>query len=319
MVEMVKRPRARIDEAALPGILDQEASLNPFTSVAEQARKWLAAAVPAVAPHIAGFPVSVFGLTGGFFYLTSAQGRAWGMKDEAAADVLALQALGHFHFAFHDLVIDEKQGPAVMCLLSDACLLSYLDGLAAMVPESAAAYGQLHRSYYNLYAAAIARDLAHRERVHPYTADEILGLGDKAAPGGTMLHLVADLAHRPGCAEPAVVALLRLCTGLQLLDDLHDCVADARVGNMTWPVTSALLAYPGLDVADAGAIMAAVVGSGAAGACLRIAAQAFGDALTLAERADASVLADLARSWHERAETRVRRLSETLESAGVPV
>lgn len=112
---------------------------------------------------------------------------------------------------------------------------------------------------------------------------------------------------------------MRLCTGLQLLDDLHDCAGDAAVGNMTWPVTSAMLAYPALDAADPRTLMAAVVGSGAAGACLRVAAHAFGDAIILAEQADASVLADLARAWHARAITRVQRLGETLDGAGVVI
>jgi hypothetical protein len=84
-----------------------------------------------------------------------------------------------------------------MCPFSDACLLFYLDGLAAMASEPTAAYSKLHRDYYNMYAAATERDLVHRERLHPYTADEIMGLRDKAAPGGTVLHLVADLARRP--------------------------------------------------------------------------------------------------------------------------
>jgi hypothetical protein len=52
-----------------------------------------------------------------------------------------------------------------------------------------------------------------------------------------------------------VAALLRLCSGLQLLDDLHDCIENLTVNNMTWPVTSAQLAYPDRDVTDPGAIM----------------------------------------------------------------
>jgi hypothetical protein len=290
----------------------EEASLNPFNAIAERARRRLEKSLPALASYVAQFPFAAFGLTSGFFYLTSAQGRVWGMDDALAAEVLTVQALGHFHFAFHDVVIDEGHAPAVMCLLSDTCLLSYLDGLAAMVPRRANDYRQLHRGYYNMYAAAIERDLTHRNQVHAYTADDILGLGDKAAPGATMLHLVADLAGRPQYADPAVLALLRLCTGLQLVDDLNDCADDAPVKNLTWPVTSALLAYPDLNVTDQGAVEAAVVGSGAASGCLRLAAHAFSDALALAREADASVLAELASTWRERTVCRARQLQETV-------
>jgi hypothetical protein len=298
--------------AELPVALAEEESLNPFRKVAERARGRLETALPAVASREAEFPFAAFGLTSGFFYVTSAQGRAWGMPDGLVADVLTTQALGHFHFAFHDAVIDEGKAPAVMCLLSDACLLSYLDGLAAMAPERVDDYKRLHRDYYNLYAAAISRDLAHRDELHAYAADDILGLGDKAAPGATMFHLVADLAGRPNCAEPAALALLRLCTGLQLVDDLNDSADDAPVQNRTWPVTSALLAYPDLDVTDRRAVEAAVVGSGAASGCLRLAMHAFSDALVLARRADAAVLAELASTWHDRTVSRARRLQETL-------
>lgn len=317
MVVAGRASRTSIEEAPLPTALAREAALIPFDAIAENARGRLEAAVPTLAPYVAGFPISVFGLTGGFFYLTSAQGRAWGMAGSVATEVLTLQALGHFHFAFQDLVIDEGQKPTVMCLLSDACLLCYLDGLAALVPDPAMPYGQLHRDYYNSYAAAIVRDLAHCERPRPYSPNDILGLGDKAAPGGTMLHVVADLSGRPECARPAVAAVRRLCTGLQLLDDLHDCTRDIATGNLTWPVTSALLAYPDLDTDDADSVMAAVVGSGSAGACLRLSARAFSDALSLAEQADAVVLGDLARCWHKRAAARIELLDETLDGAGV--
>jgi len=299
----------------LPAALTEEEALNPFSLIAERARQRLGGTVPALASHMADFPFSAFGLISGFFYLTAAQGRAWGMSETVAAEVLTIQALGHFHFAFHDVVIDEGRAPALMCLLSDASLLCYLDGLMAMAQSRSKDYGQLHREYYNIYSAAIGRDLAHRERLCAYAADEILHLGHKAAPGATMLHLVADLAGHPECAEPAVAALLRLCTGLQLVDDLNDCADDAAVNNCTWPVTSAMLAYPDLDVTDPAAVQAAVLGSGATSGCLRLAARAFRDAMTLAQHADASVLAHLACAWHARATDRARALDDLLGQA----
>jgi hypothetical protein len=293
----------------LPGAILDEQARNPWPIVADNARRRLCAAVPALADRIREFPDTVFGLTSGFFYLPTAQARAWGLADEAVrAELQTILAVGHFHFAFHDLVVDEQEAPAVMCLLADACLLSYLDGLAALVPGRAAHYRDLHDRYYNLYAAAIARDLHHRRLLVPYEIEDIIGLGDKAAPGATAIHVAADLAGYPEHAEPASSALLRLCTGLQLLDDLNDAARDARVQNRTWPVTSAQLAYPGLDLQDAAAVEAAVVGSGAARGCVRLARQAFDDARRQARAAHATVLAELAAAWSRTCQRRERQL-----------
>jgi hypothetical protein len=294
----------------MPAALADEASRNPFEAVGKRARLHLAAAIPALARDLERFPLSVFGLTSGFFYLTAAQGRAWGIRDSLVSDILTVQALGHFHFAFHDSVIDEGNAPAVMCLLSDASLWSYLDGLAAFAGQEQRAYQQLHRSYYDRYAAAIRRDLVHRDKLFAYTVDDILGLGDKAAPGATMWHLVADLAHHSDRAMTAAGAVLRLCTGLQLVDDLNDCADDAAVQNRTWPVTSALLAYPDVDVTDRGAVEAAVVGSGAAAGCLKLATHAFADARAMARAAEASVIADMAAMWRARATDRALHLAD---------
>lgn len=300
--------------SSLPEALTRERENHPFDDVAYRARGRLVSLVPALAKHTAELPVTVFGLSGGFFYLTSAQGRAWGMDERHVAEVLTVQALGHCHFAFHDLVLDEGDAPAVMCLLSDACLGGYFKGLSALAAGAPERYLELHWRYYNLYAAAIDRDLTHRETLSAYSTEDILGLGDKAAPGATMIHLVAELAGRTECAEAASLALLRLCTGLQLVDDLNDAGKDASVKNRTWPVTSALLAYPHVDITNADAVEAAVVGSGAAAGCLRLAGQAFTHAQALAVDAEALVLANLAGSWRATTERRLDRLQQALEN-----
>ncbi len=261
----------------------------------------LATALPAMAGEVDRFPSAVFGLDSGFFHLPAAQARAWKAADRDIERLRDLLAIGHLHFAFHDLVIDEGHAPAAMCVVADTSLLMYLDGLAELVPGAGDRYRSLHDRYYRDYAAAIARDLAHREVPRPFTVEDIVGLGDKAAPGMTALHVVADLAGVPERGELAARALLRLCTGLQLLDDLKDAAEDAASGNITWPLASALLAYPDVDVMDAEDLRAALVGSGASRACLKVAEWAFGDAATQGRAADASVLADLADVWHKRA------------------
>jgi hypothetical protein len=246
------------------------------------------------------FSTAVFGLKSGFFHLPMAQARSWRSPDDKVDALRDLLAIGHVHFAFHDLVIDEQQALPAMCVIADTSLLLYLDGLAALVPSAGDRYRRQHDRYYRDYAAAIARDLAHRGRPRPYSVADVLGLGAKAAPGLTAMHVAADLAGVPELGEPTAQALLRLCTGLQLLDDLDDLDEDAATGNNTWPLTTALLAYPDVDVADATDLRAAVVASGAAHACLDIAERAFRDAATMARAAKASVLEELANVWRWR-------------------
>jgi len=100
-----------------------------------------------------------------------------------------------------------------------------------------------------------------------------------------------------------------LSGGRQLLDDQADAAHDARTGNMTLPVTVALQAYPGLACDDEEGVRAAVLGSGAASACLRLAAEAFDDARDGAARAGADVLADLADVWSRRCAWRLATLA----------
>jgi hypothetical protein len=265
------------------------------------------AALPALASSLEHYDDAVFGLSSGFFYLPAAQAEAWGVTDDVFQHaLLRTLALGHFHFAWQDQVVDEGIADPVMCLLSDSALLGYLDSLNTLADTRSRRYRNLHESYYARYAAAVARDLRHRAEVAPYDADDVLGLGDKAAPGATVIHLVADVAGVRTRGASAASALLRLCAGLQLLDDLADAAHDARAGNLTWPVTAALQAYPELAPDDGEGIRAAVQGSGVAGACLRLAAEAFEDAHHRAAQAGAHVLEDLAGVWARRCAQRLK-------------
>jgi hypothetical protein len=288
-------------DVPLPCALRAVQERFPWESIAAGARQRLGERIPALEPFLAGFSDAVFGLSSGFFYLPAAQAIAWGVTDEQVLrNLLEALALGHFHFAWQDRVIDEGIADPVMCLVSDGGLLGYLDALDGLGGAGGARYRQLHDRYYARYVAAMARDLRHRRGVLPYDSDDVLGLGDKAAPGVTVIHLIADLANRPTSGERGAEALLRLCAGLQLLDDRADASHDAEVGNLTWPVTAALEAYPELARDDAEGVRAAVVGSGAGAACVRLARTAFRDARREAEEAGAMALADLADVWERR-------------------
>lgn len=298
----------------LPDSLQREMAANPWPVLSGLARETLRRKAPAMAGRVDEYPDAVFGLTSGFFHLPGAQARSWGLADDATCtEFHTLLALMHFHYAFQDLVVDEGEAPPVMCLLSETCLLAYLDGISALAPGG---YRALHTAYYDLYLAAIASDLTHRVRTHAYTPEEIVGLGRKAAPVATALHVAADLSGTARDASAAARALLLLCTGLQLLDDLTDCARDAAVGNLTWPVTSALLSYPGLDLASAEAVESGVLGCGAAAACARLAADVFGRAADRADACGANVLADLAGVWTHRAHRRLADIEQTVREAG---
>jgi len=301
--------------APLPAALLDEQDRHPWAEVSRHARQRLSAALPVMRDEVTSYADSVFGLTSGFFYLPAAQGRCWGLRDEhVLGELLTVLALGHCHYVFQDELIDEGIAPAKLCLVSDTALLLYLDGLVDLRPTESTRYRRLHYDTYATYCAAILRDLRHRSGLVPYTASELAALGDKAAPGTVALHMVADLAGRADRAVPASTALLRLCTGLQLVDDLKDAVEDLRTGNRTWPVTAALSAYDELDAADPERVRAAVVGCGVAAGSLRLACAAFGEAAALADAADADVIADLARVWHRRAAAELRQL----EALGLP-
>ncbi|MEO3923334.1 class 1 isoprenoid biosynthesis enzyme [Micromonosporaceae bacterium B7E4] len=294
----------------LPVQLIREQCINPWPEIWKRACQRLQAGNPALAAELAGYPPAVFGLGAGFFYLPAAQAREWGCRDEdAISELLTVLALGHVHYAFQDQVVDEGGAPASMCLISDTALLGYLDGLAALVPARAARYRELHDRAYDVYCAAVLRDLGHRDGLVPYSAAELVRLGEKAAPGAVAFHLAADLAGVPELADLATTSVLRLCTGLQLVDDLHDAAEDARTGNRTWPVTAALLSYPGLDPMDGGGVEAAVVGSGVAAAGLRLAAATFRDAARYARTAGSLVVRELAEEWERRVEEQERHLS----------
>lgn len=282
---------------------------HPWVQVAAEARQAMMRRSRSLSPFVDAFPEAAFGLSSGFFYLPAAQGAAWGLAPECIRPLLRALALGHFHFSWQDRVIDESSSDAMMCLLSDVGLLGYLESLESLAGDGETEVRRLHSYYYDRYAAAIVRDLRHRPEPLGYGAAEILGLGDKAAPGATVMHVVADLVGRPASGKGASEALLRLCTGLQLLDDVSDAPHDCAVGNMTWPVTAALLAYPGLAPGDPEQVRAAVLGSGVEAACVRLAIKAFEDAEAQALTTGADVLAELARNWKRRTLARSATLS----------
>jgi hypothetical protein len=244
----------------------------------------------------------------------------WGIDDPSFLDeLLDLLAIGHAHFAFHDRCIDENTLSPEEVLLSDVCLLEYLDGLASFShPDDPRRYRNLHDHYYGLYAAALLVELRHRRTLSQYTSREVALLGHKAAPGSTPLHVVADAAGRAASAPLLVDAVMRLCTGFQMLDDLNDITEDYHQGNLTVPISACLTRV--LRVSDlaqtngvhADTVLAATAMSGVADACIEIAIDAFGRACQIAEEAGAGVVRALAATWRARALERRAAIAEAV-------
>ena len=281
----------------------------PWQRVVERSRQRLTELAPELSEAVASLDGKVFGLTSGFFYLPAAQAEAWGLDDVGwTEDLLTILAIGHAHFAVQDTVVDTGSCAPDLSLLSDVCLLEYLDGLDQLAPAGFPSYRPLHDTYYRWYLRGVLNELAHRKNLYPYTPREISQLGLKAAPGNTTIHLVADMAGCGSRAELAVRAVMHLCTGLQLLDDLNDIDEDYRDRNLTMPLTATLgkmrdHAYPDPDPSprDLGVIAAF---TGVASACINIAKEYFVLAQDSANEVDAGVIASLARTWYSRAEER---------------
>ncbi|MCE7883903.1 MAG: DUF499 domain-containing protein [Actinobacteria bacterium ATB1] len=147
-------------------------------------------------PLVDGLDARVFGLTSGFFYLPATQADAWGVAEESWVEELCLTlAVGHAHFAIQDAQFDAGSCPPELVLLSDVCLLEYLNLLDRFGPD----YRTRHDTYYLWYVRALSAELSHRSELRSYSAREVSELGLKAAPGNTVLHLVADdLEERQG-------------------------------------------------------------------------------------------------------------------------
>ena len=283
--------------------------------VDNEARRVLGERVPELEADVAALPRRVFGLASGFFYLPATVAREWGEEDsEWLQSLLVTLAIGHAHFAVQDQQIDGGGALPGQCLLSDVALLTYLDRLAALAPpDDLARYRRCHDQYYRWYVRALTIEVAHRDSPHRFSADDIVAMGLKAAPGNTTLQVVADRTGRPHAAEPLVTAVMRLCAGLQVLDDLDDLAEDLQGGNLSMPLTEVLLAQELSVAPDDVAAFAAV--TGVTTSCLAIADHLFGLAALSGGAAGADVVVDLATMWSNR----VAALRSQVEQALVDV
>jgi hypothetical protein len=303
----------------LPPALTAVRDHHPWAKVAERARQILGDRLPELLDVTDGLPQAVFGLGSGFFYLPAAQAIAWGLAEAAwIDDFLVLLAVGHCHFAAQDLQLDEGRCPPELCLISDVALLEYLDELRRLAPVAEPnRYTVLHDHYYRWYVQALSVELSHRRQLRAYTANEVVGLGLKAAPGNTVLHVVADATGRAE-ADLLVRSVMQLCAGLQIVDDLNDLERDYQDRNFTMPLTSTLLRL-GVEHQDdhgidAGELPLLAASLEVTSTCLQIAGRCFHMANKSASDAAATVVGDLANTWLERVTTRGADLRDVLDA-----
>jgi hypothetical protein len=287
----------------LPAAFQQLVSRNPWEEVARLARDGLARRLPDLEGFIESAPAAVFGLESGFFYLPAVQAWEWGSSDsEWITRLLVLLATGHVHYVAQDLQIDTGRCPPELTLLSDTALLEYLDLLDALAPQGEhRGYRREHDRHYASYVRALRMEIDHRHSLRAFTAEEIEILGDKAAPGNTVLSLICDTTGRSDRISALTSAVASLCTGLQIIDDLNDLVADYADRNFTMPLTATLLASYG-DAIDFQAVEPdLLVGDaaieGVTEACIAIATSFFSRARRQSVAIDAGAVVALCDMW----------------------
>lgn len=301
--------------AALPARIVELETTYPVEEVETRVRDVLCTAMPSMHEDIARLPKAVFGVRGGFFYLPAALCLEWAALDEVN-DLLTALALGHSYFAFQDLMIDEGGASGEFCLISHGALMEYFTRLARWIvaPSPEAVLLEAHHRNYLRYVEAQAIELNHRRQLYPYSWREVQGAGGKAAPGNTILEIIAmRCGVGPNRTTALIDSVMSLCAGLQVIDDLNDLAIDHRDGNATFPLTEVLVKVLDLPMGSAvsGAdIELAAAASGVADACCRIADRLFARSMEEALLADALVVEELASTWRARVTSRRARLGE---------
>lgn len=294
----------------LPPVLDEVRNRFSVQETATRVESGLCAAIGCdpVCDSILKRPL---GVASGFFYLPVAQLVNWGINDEAVLDrILDLIYLTHLIYRVEDDAIDEgKSNPTLIIKAGVARHRANAIVLDLVGPDGLADGLQSQRAAYEKYARAVLVEIQHRadpsRRFYP---DEILSLGDRAAPLVVVALTICHVANRRNTLDLLMEGILRLCTALQLVDDLQDVETDLANANPTWPAKSLRATYPDIETWPRRGIYGAVEALGLRNAALRIAEQEARCALRLLSDSEADVVADWAMSWVE--QIRVLRLQD---------
>lgn len=254
-----------------------------------------------------GFSAAMFGVRSGFFYLPAAVGLEWGsVSPKDVGELLTTIGLGHAYFAAQDAIVDDGTAPPEVVLLSHGCFVAYLRRLLDLASPQLDGDSvlELHQSHYSDYVAALSVELDHRKALRPFTNDDVRQLGFKASPGNVVLEVVGALGRIPRArTESLCDAVMILCAGMQLVDDLNDLVGDRRRGIDTYPAAQLRhevlepLACP--SPADE-MLFPLAAASGVATETVELARELFRSAASLAAEAGSAVTAALCGTWAHR-------------------
>lgn len=288
-------------ELHLPAILVEVRNRYPIDALASRFEAELCAAVGCW-PLCSARSPGPLGLESGFFFLPVAQLIEWGIDDESVStSLLELVYYTHLVYRTEDDAIDAGEVEPIRVLKAGVSrhraneIVCSLVGADAVVDTF-----RMQRTAYERYAKAVLLEIQHKaDPERRILAKEVLTLGDRAAPLVAVALTVCYLADRRRALDSLVEGVLRLCTALQLVDDLQDVVKDLIDGNPTWPAKSLRAAYANVDTWSAPQIHGAVEALGLRRSALKIAeieARAAAESLSVIE---AGVVSQWADSWAE--------------------
>ncbi|NUK49972.1 hypothetical protein HRW14_06620 [Streptomyces lunaelactis] len=298
--------------------LTEARSAVPWETVVERVCTEVVQAVPSLETTVRELPRKVFGLDSGFFYMPIAQAMEWGEKHaDWLEEVAATFGLGHLYYVLHDQLVDRGRLAPRQAVLMDTALALYLR-CGAQLGTGSEHFLLCHGTGTAVYAEALLRDIAHNEQPEQgYRADDVFRLGEKAAPGILALVVVAKRCRRTTDTTDLSRAVIDLCSGLQLLDDLQDLREDWSHGNVTFPASLGIKALgpadassPIFDSCTADDVLDALYLSGGAANVLRLALRCLERARASLSRTDAGVVLSLVNMWAERAAMQLARADE---------
>jgi hypothetical protein len=241
-----------------------------------------------------------YGVNSGFFYAPAAQLWEWGIRSEyLLGELLELSSMIHFVYRVEDAVYDAAKVDVTGTLRAGATRYIALGKYAAMMSRAGhVPTFDTWSTAYREYAKSIRTELQHRtDPSRKYESEEILRLGNRAAPLAVVVDLMCALGNRTDSTKPITGAVLRLCTALQLVDDLQDLPDDIADGNLTWPAKVVLNAYPAAQGWEPNRVHAAADHLGVRKASLEIGAAQARTAAQDLSLAGAECLADLSSAW----------------------
>lgn len=308
-------------------VVETASSMLPWSSVCAQIVREVGEIDSSLGRVAACLPKAAFGVESGYFHIPIAQAIDWGVDDEEWLRQAAITfGVGHLYYAVHDTLVDSGHVASDVAVLMDVAHTLYLCRLADLGVDRAEIL-TMQRRTTDVYGRALLRERRHRGLLAAFTSDEVMRLGEKAAPGAMTLLTVARKAGRDVVLDRLIAAQTWLCTAFQLHDDLEDIHDDWADTNWTFPITLGLQAIGANEcltasdearLPDIDAVIDALYLSGGAMAILRLALHALGRARACLAGVDAAVLLGLVEVIERRTRERLRYITNAPKAAAAP-